>query len=227
MSTSFNRLPFLVSGATLGLLAVSLCSGAEETMGKHNVPIRWASSRAGDPSLAWTNDGKLKLTSSSHAGVSKISIYNKDTDSQRSLNSEGAGPFAWREDSALFAAVRHTENGANQIRFYDPKDGYVVMTSQLPSEIHNVTEIRWIPFSDNVVFTAENSQGRDVYFTDAGIVNRISNTHDVLGIRISSDGNQLTWARSRKLHQSVPDSVFTLDMNKCTVDLIEVAGKQE
>ena len=227
MFKTLKPIQLLVCAVSVGLLSVSFYANAEKSSYDNKSSIMWKHSKSGDPALAWTNDGRYKLTTRNQSGSGRISIYDKQTEKSRLLVSKGMGPFAWREDNSVFAAVRTNPNGSREIQLFDTEDGTIVGNAKLPREVHAVREMRWIPNSDNVVFIADSDQGRDVYFTDAGIVNRISNTHDIMGIRISSDGTELTWARSRTMMTNTPDSVFTLDMNKNIVDMTWNHGHKE
>ena len=133
------------------------------------------------------------------------------------MDSRSNSPVAWREDHAVFAKVTRSRGGRLQLRYTNEVDGTTEMSAYLPASARRVRDIKWLTNTDNVAFIADSDMGRDLYYCDAGMIKRISNSHDVQWMKVSSDGNTLTWGQGRGNHHST----FSLDMTERTVKLVE------
>ena len=91
------------------------------------------------------------------------------------------------------------------------------MSAYLPANARRVRDIKWLTHSDNVAFIADSDMGRDLYYCDAGMIKRITNGHDVQWMKVSSDGNTLTWGQGKVRYHNV----FSLDMTDRTVKRVE------
>lgn len=172
----------------------------------------------------WSPDGKWLLFA---GGDSNLRIADMTTGKTRLLDANGAQDFAWREDGRRFAALRKNKNSKLRLSYYDGTDA-TQETQRVALPVENASDsgpLRWLPGTDNLAFVGENRIAKnggsdlqtDVYAVEAGLVETITKTHDVMGMGLTPDGKTLMWARRAKNPKYVPPTLYAFDLQKRTV----------
>lgn len=139
--------------------------------------------------------------------------------------SGGVSPVAWAPDGSRFGVFRHVD------------DRFVATWYQLP-DLRSSTDValpvqrvsagqapRWLESRDGMAFLASEADAFNVYTVEGDSVYRITNTGDVLGFGLASDGKHLLWARSNPQAKEGGVTLWSYDLQRRSVRRLPFAAR--
>ncbi len=184
---------------TTVLRVVNVTTGAFRTLP--------GSSDAGVP--AWSPDGRF-IAFARHSAHSRptVCLYDVEAGSTQELLKDAHGPLVWREDSARLLAFRSDPDRAVSLTV---PDGYLTWEAQLPgSVLEDNAGCAWVPNTDNIIVNV----GNDLWIIEGAEATRLTTTGDVIGMRLSTDGARLTWARTCKASDLAPFTLYSMSLKE-------------
>lgn len=161
---------------------------------------------------SWSPDGKYILFATA---PSTISLYDVEKHRTRILGANLQPPFAWREDSQRFAAIRTREDGEQEVVWYNLPEGGITFTAPLPCK--SVEKLIWLPNTDDLVLWGADAGGQNVYTLESAESKKITTTNDVIGLSLSADRKKLIWARKSKNPKYILLSIYAYDLKSHSV----------
>jgi len=141
---------------------------------------------------SWSPDGRFL------ALVGEAALLHDTRTGRTTRMAAGGLPLvAWRADSHRVAGVCRLDDGALQVYWHNATEGGRTFSLRLPVSqvLTGPGQMVWLPATDDVALVGGDDSRRDVLTAEAGEVQRITRTGDVLGLGLSGDGRRLVWAR--------------------------------
>ncbi|MCX6381146.1 MAG: hypothetical protein NT023_17020, partial [Armatimonadetes bacterium] len=145
----------------------------------------------------WSPNGKYILFGNAQR---KVKLYQIRLGKTRTIAHNVEPPFAWREDSVTFAAVRvsrdqTTQRETRELCRFD-RDGYPLGQTHLGDiRLAPFAPLYWIPNTDEQIFMTNEQTNVNAYLTDSHELRKVSSSNDLIGMGSIGNSQHVVWAR--------------------------------
>lgn len=160
----------------------------------------------------WSPDGRYIVFFSTV--TARTCLFDSKRNVVMKLGGALRPPYAWREDSLRFAGVGELPTGKQVVTQHSVSERGSVLDVGVPGRVR---DIAWAAGTDDMAVLVDQDGRTNVYLVDAGILQRVSTSDDVMGLNLMANGRHVIWPRRSRNTRYIVTSLYDYNLEARSV----------